>query len=84
MKKIFQLVLEAPTGASFGEGTGRIWFDNVQCTGDEMSLLNCTSRFNDSSSCTHAQDASVSCLSGITSQIIITWYNECVCMLRMS
>ena len=61
----FSSVLEAPTQASFGEGIGRvIWLSNVQCTGSEGTLLNCTFNFNQSNSCTHAQDAGVSCLLG--------------------
>ena len=59
------LVLEAQTQASFDEGTGRIWLDNVQCTGSERTLMNCTASFNETNTCTHAQDAGVSCLLGI-------------------
>ena len=58
-------VLEALTQASFGEGTGRIWLDNVQCTGNEGTLMNCTASFNEINACTHAQDAGVSCLLGM-------------------
>ena len=50
--------------ASFGEGTGRIWLDNVQCTGSERALINCTAESNGVNSCTHAQDAGVRCQSG--------------------
>ena len=57
-------VLEAPVGAIFGEGTGPIWLTNVQCTGNEAFLRNCASIFNQATSCTHAQDAGVSCLLG--------------------
>ncbi len=58
-------VLEALPRSSFGEGMGRIWLSNVQCTGTETSILNCTSIFNQTNSCTHAQDAGVSCLLGM-------------------
>ena len=54
----------ALTEASFGEGTGRIWLDNVQCTGNERTLINCTASSNGVNSCTHAQDAGVRCLPG--------------------
>jgi hypothetical protein len=45
--------------AHFGQGTGRILFDNVACTGRENSLFSCryTSRHN----CRHSEDAGVSC-----------------------
>ena len=56
----------ALTGASFGQGTGRIWLYNVQCTGSERVLMNCTASIDGSSTCTHAQDAGVRCQSGRT------------------
>ena len=51
--------------ATFGEGTGRIWLDNVQCTVSERVLMNCTASSNGVNSCTHAQDAGVRCPTGI-------------------
>ncbi len=54
---------QALSGASFGEGTGRIWLDNVQCTGTERTF-NCTADPDSARSCTHAQDAGVRCQSG--------------------
>ena len=50
----------AQGGAKFGEGTGTIHFDQVQCEGDELSLVKCT-RGADGSSCSHSQDASLTC-----------------------
>ena len=55
----------ALSSASFGEGTGRIWLDNVQCTGSERTLMGCTAHSGGSDSCTHAQDAGVRCRPGI-------------------
>ena len=49
---------------SFGEGTGRIWLDNIQCTGSERQLRNCISNSSGVNLCTHAQDAGVRCQSG--------------------
>ena len=51
--------------ATFGEGTGRIWLDNVQCTGSERILVNCTASSNGVNSCVHSQDAGVRCPTGI-------------------
>ncbi len=56
---------EAHGQASFGEGTGRIWLANVQCTGNERELINCTASSSGVNSCTHAQDAGVRCPPGI-------------------
>ncbi len=55
---------QALTGSSFGEGTGRIWLANVQCTGNERELSNCSASSGDVNSCTHAQDVGVRCPRG--------------------
>ena len=57
--------------ASFGEGTGRIWLDNVQCTGNETSLLNCSVASSEVIPCTHANDAGVRCSQGIIIMTIV-------------
>ena len=54
----------ALSGASFGEGTGKIWLNNVQCNGSERQLRNCIAINNEIYSCTHMQDAGLRCLSG--------------------
>ena len=44
----------------FGPGTGGIYGTSVACTGSEDGLANCV--FNsDTSACTHANDAGVTC-----------------------
>lgn len=52
------------TDASFGQGTGKIWLDNVTCIGVELALMNCTASSSGVNSCTHAQDAGVRCPTG--------------------
>ena len=70
----------ALTGASFGQGTGRIWLNNVQCTVNDRVLMNCTANVG-SNTCTHAQDAGVRCQSGMLLKsllsliIIYAWSN---------
>ena len=58
---------EALIEANFGEGTGRIWLDNVQCIGTERALINCTASSTGVNTCTHAMDAGVRCQPGIAS-----------------
>ena len=50
-------------GAYFGQGTGQIVLDNVQCIGSENQLLSCNSApiLDVSSSCEHSDDAGVRC-----------------------
>ena len=52
------------TQASFGQGTGRIWLDNVQCTGSQRALMDCAASSSGNNSCTHAQDAGATCPTG--------------------
>ncbi|NWY02878.1 DMBT1 protein, partial [Nothoprocta ornata] len=35
--------IAAPGNASFGQGSGKIYLENVQCTGREASLFQCQS-----------------------------------------
>lgn len=53
--------LEAKKAAFFGEGKDQIWLDDVQCTGQEPSILKCTHREFGENNCGHAEDAGVVC-----------------------
>ena len=65
MHNLSRIITLGAEATSFGEGTGRIWLDNVQCAGNESELRNCTTSSSGINSCTHAQDAGVRCLPGI-------------------
>ena len=45
--------------AHFGEGTGSIFFDDVQCTGSELQLASCL--LSITHNCIHTEDAGVRC-----------------------
>ena len=62
--KIFIAGSQALTASLFGQGVGRIWLDNVQCTRSEKVLMNCTASSRGNNSCTHAQNAGVRCSAG--------------------
>ena len=47
--------------ARFGQGSGQILLDDLQCTGREASLLECSHRGINSHNCGHSEDASVTC-----------------------
>ena len=49
--------------AEFGEGTGRIWRDNVGCRGTENRLSSCSASYWGSHNCYHSDDAGVVCTS---------------------
>ena len=50
----------------FGGGEGKIWLDDVECTGGEPKLSECkVSAWNDSD-CDHSEDMGVCCADGFT------------------
>ena len=57
----FQDALNAYENARYGHGTGPIWLDNVQCLGNESSLLLCRHSGVGNHNCGHSEDASVVC-----------------------
>lgn len=56
----------AKTSAYFGQGDGDIWLDDVDCQGNETSLLHCNHANLGENNCGHGEDAGVIC-SGIRS-----------------
>uniref|UniRef100_A0A8C2ZLI6 SRCR domain-containing protein n=1 Tax=Cyclopterus lumpus TaxID=8103 RepID=A0A8C2ZLI6_CYCLU len=53
--------LSAPLQAAFGQGSGRIWLDDVSCFGNELSITDCRHRGFGVHNCAHSEDASVIC-----------------------
>lgn len=54
----------ALSGAFFGQGTGKIFLDNVECTVLETNIFDCPHSGVGVHNCDHSQDASVSCHTG--------------------
>ncbi|NXH90968.1 C163A protein, partial [Edolisoma coerulescens] len=53
--------IEASVSAHYGEGSGQIWLDDVNCTGAESDLWACPSREWGQHNCQHKEDAGVLC-----------------------
>ena len=55
----YSRALYAFNGAHFGEGWGDIRMDDIDCTGEELSVQQCP--HSDDADCSHLEDASVIC-----------------------
>lgn len=52
--------------AYFSQGSGKVWMDGISCKGRETSLKDCVFSGWGINTCTHADDAGVTCLGGYT------------------
>lgn len=50
--------------AYFKQGSGKVWMDGISCKGRETSLKNCAFSGWGISTCTHVDDAGVTCSGG--------------------
>uniref|UniRef100_A0A8C8SMY0 Soluble scavenger receptor cysteine-rich domain-containing protein SSC5D n=1 Tax=Pelusios castaneus TaxID=367368 RepID=A0A8C8SMY0_9SAUR len=57
--------LSAPHVSHFGQGTGRIWLHEVNCTGTEAALSQCRAKPWGKHMCNHVEDASVVCADSV-------------------
>ena len=57
----FDGALSAPRDASFGQGNGPIWLDDINCVGMEISISDCRHSGWGVHNCGHHDDAGVVC-----------------------
>ncbi|XP_071490894.1 scavenger receptor cysteine-rich domain-containing protein DMBT1-like [Diadema antillarum] len=57
--------LEATSYAAFGEGSGEIVLDDVECIGNEAGLFDCPNAGPGIHNCAHSEDAGVRCSQGV-------------------
>ncbi|PFX14302.1 Deleted in malignant brain tumors 1 protein [Stylophora pistillata] len=69
--------ISAPGNAAFGEGTGQIWLDNINCVGVETAISQCDHSGWGVENCEHYEDASVLCRPQGTGQI---WLDDVNCV----
>ena len=46
---------------NFGPGSGKVWFDDLMCTGEESNLFDCVHRGVGNGDCNHNNDVGVVC-----------------------
>ena len=66
--------VRAPQNAYFGQGSGKIWLDNVGCTGAESSIAKCSHGGFGIHNCAHSEDAGVVC-SGMAHTLFTVYTN---------
>uniref|UniRef100_A0A3B5L7J5 Soluble scavenger receptor cysteine-rich domain-containing protein SSC5D n=1 Tax=Xiphophorus couchianus TaxID=32473 RepID=A0A3B5L7J5_9TELE len=66
----------AKTAAYFGQGQGDIWLDDMNCIGNESSLLHCYRPPFGENNCGHGEDAGVIC-SGIYVTVFYPMFQRC-------
>ena len=50
--------------AFYGQGSGEIWLDDLNCVGTERSIVNCSHRGWGIEDCDHSKDVGVKCITG--------------------
>uniref|UniRef100_A0A8C1C837 SRCR domain-containing protein n=1 Tax=Cyprinus carpio carpio TaxID=630221 RepID=A0A8C1C837_CYPCA len=53
--------LRADGNSTFGAGSGKIWMDDVRCSGSESSIFDCSKREMGDQDCGHSEDVGVIC-----------------------
>ena len=57
----FGSAIAARDSAYYGQGSGRIWLDDVNCVGTELRIEDCSHAGWGNEDCFHYEDASVQC-----------------------
>ncbi|KXJ15080.1 scavenger receptor cysteine-rich type 1 protein M130 [Exaiptasia diaphana] len=66
----FVKAIQQTRNAMYGQGTGKVWLENVQCKGNELKLTDCPHGGWGETGCSHARDAGVKCLQEGVPQIL--------------
>ena len=56
----------------YGSGSGPIWLDDLRCTGDESSLVECNHGGWGINNCGHHEDVSITCFGSRTCKYTVS------------
>ena len=73
-------VINSPQGATFGQGTGPIFLDNVVCVNTEARLIDCPHNGVGTHNCDHTEDAGVRCTSKCLIVVTCTSISHTACV----
>ena len=54
-------VIDARVSAYYGQGSGQVWLNNLNCVGNESTIVNCSYDGWGIHDCSHSKDAGVKC-----------------------
>ena len=74
--------VSAPGRAYFGRGAGRIWLDEVGCSGRENSLFDCNHSPWGDHDCSHSEDAGVVCGGEHVQKLLCDAFNSSTLLLE--
>ncbi|KAM5174132.1 antigen WC1.1-like [Callospermophilus lateralis] len=77
------VALEATISAHFGEGSGPIWLDELNCTGEEAHVWQCPSQGWGQHNCRHKEDAGVICSEFLALRLVSEEDQECAGWLEV-
>ena len=83
--------VSAPHNAFYGQGSGQIWLDDVNCVGTEFTITQCSHNGWGFHNCNHGKDASAKCnflgklLNVLTSFALLLYDNNgyLLCILKI-
>ncbi|XP_047656948.1 scavenger receptor cysteine-rich type 1 protein M130-like isoform X3 [Tachysurus fulvidraco] len=80
----------AHPSAHFGQGSGEIWLNDVQCSGNESTITQCSHRGFRKHICSHREDAGVTCSAflapyigiGVTAGLLLILVPVIICFVK--